>query len=324
MKVLISFCNKTAENIQKNLMLLDIESGKQRYLIEQTSEGFTGLARDKNFFYALSQSPETGLVVVDRRTKKIIAQRKLKNLSDPHSLLVDGKYLYAVSTGNDQVLKYKFDKDDLSVKFLGSVWCPPGSKGEKDTYHVNSIAKYGKSIYISAFGPKKSKKWSSAKKGFIYDITKNKTVVDEIYHPHSVKVIKGKIFYCESSSRSVRDGDKNILIKLKHGYTRGLAFVGKYLVVGTSYGRKVSKSTGLINNQADPGALEEDCRVLVYKKNSDCEDYCLAKEFNFSSRHREIYYIRACAVAYFSLIHQHFFQDLSVLDQMVYRFQDLC
>jgi hypothetical protein len=52
------------------------------------------------------------------------------------------------------------------------------------------------------------------------------------------------------SVRVIDDGRQQRL----PGYTRGLCYLDGKVFVGTSLGRRVSKSTGMINNIADPGA----------------------------------------------------------------------
>ena len=70
----------------------------------------------------------------------------------------------------------------------------------------------------------------------------------------------GRLYYCASRNRTVciHGGGQSEPLP---GYTRGLCCVGEHLYVGTSVGRKVSKSTGLINNPADPGAQEGICSI---------------------------------------------------------------
>jgi len=149
-------------------------------------------------------------------------------------------------------------------------------------------------VYISAFGFRKSEKWSSAEEGYIMNITENNKEIDHIYHPHSVFLESGifskkNIYYCESATRSVKKNNKTIVC-IEKGYTRGLCIRGKYLILGTSSGRKKSKSTNLINNPSDPGLLEEDCKLLVYKRNF-FNKFKLQKTFDFLPNHKEIYAI---------------------------------
>jgi hypothetical protein len=79
-------------------------------------------------------------------------------------------------------------------------------------------------------------------------------------HPHSILDIDGTLAYCESSTASVVVGGSRS--EQLPGYPRGLCRVGDRLLVGTSRGRKVSKSTG-ITNRADPGAPAGRCSVTT-------------------------------------------------------------
>lgn len=294
MEVLISFCNQSG-NFGNNLLLIDLETGKKRYLLKNVG-GFTGLAQDDEYFYALSQTSPVRIYIIKKGLEKTVLEQELFKTHDPHSIAVDKEDAYIVSTGNDSVLKYKFDKRKPSLDFQKILWKPEDSSGEKDTYHINSIFVFDSQVYVSAFGSKKLEKWSSANEGYIMNITENRKEFDFIYHPHSI-FIEGNIFskknvyYCESSTKSVKKNNKKI-IQFEKGYTRGLCVKNNYLFVGTSSCRKSSKSTGLINNLEDPGFLEEDCRLLVYKENF-FNNFVFQKSFDFLPNHKEIYAIIA-------------------------------
>jgi len=294
MEALISFCNQSGSD-GNNLLLIDLETGKKRYLLDNVG-GFTGLTQDEEYFYALSQTSSTKIYIIEKGSEKIILEQELFKTHDPHSIAVDKEDMYIVSTGNDSVLKYKFDKKKPSVTFQEIFWKPEDSSGEKDTYHINSIFIFDNQVYVSAFGSMKSEKWNSADEGYIMNITKNKKEIDHIYHPHSVFIesnifLRKNVYYCESSTRSVKKNNKTI-VQLKKGYTRGLCVRNNYLFIGTSSGRKKSKSTNLVNNASDTGFLEEDCRLLIYKRNF-FNNFVFQKSFDFLPNHKEIYAIIA-------------------------------
>ena len=94
MKILVSFCNQSRES-KNNLLLLDLKSEKKEYLLE-TKGGFTGLAQDNNFFYALFQGSEAGIVIIDKKNKRVVLKQKLEKVLDPHSLVVDKEYIYSL------------------------------------------------------------------------------------------------------------------------------------------------------------------------------------------------------------------------------------
>jgi hypothetical protein len=282
-KILISFCNPVDCN--ENLLILDIKTGNKKYLLN-SEQGVTGLAQDNKYLYSLSQD---GYINIFQKSYlyQIFLSQKLENLISPHSIFVDGNFIYIVSTGNDNILKYKFDEIKKEINFIDYVWKPEISKGESDTHHINSIFKYNSDIYISAFG-ERGEKWSSAKNGYILNINKNKKEIEHIYHPHSVFISNKNFYYCESATRSVKKNEIKI-IQLLSGYPRGLCINKNKLYLGTSTGRKRSHSTGEINNPVDGGILEDDCRLLMYKKVLFTRKYKLIKEFNFLPKHKEIY-----------------------------------
>jgi hypothetical protein len=91
-------------------------------------------------------------------------------------------------------------------------------------------------------------------------MTEQRYVLSGIEHPHSLAHLGGSLAYCESRHSAVRILGEERSQQLP-GYTRGMCVVGESLYVGTSLGRRVSKSTGLINNPDDPGALDGGCTI---------------------------------------------------------------
>jgi ubiquinone/menaquinone biosynthesis C-methylase UbiE len=283
MKILISFCNQP-RNSKNNLLLLDVETGKREYLLE-TGDSFTGITQDEDFFYALSQNLK-GIFIIEKKTKKIILQQRLSELSDPHSMIIDeNRFLYIVSTGNDKVLKYFFDKKNNKVKLVEKIWNPKNSDGSRDTHHLNAIFKEGKKIYISAFGLREIEgKSNSAKNGYILELNNNKKIYKDIYHPHSIFINKDKFYYCESAKQAIMENDK-ILFPFEEGYIRGLTIESEKLFVGVSNRRKVSKSTGLLNVDSNIEKINESCKLVIF----NLREKNKMKEIDFFPLHQEIY-----------------------------------
>jgi len=119
--------------------LIDLETGKKRYLLDSVG-GFTGLARGNGYFYALAQTSPTKIYIIEKNTEKIILDQELREVSDPHSIAVDKEIVYIVSTSDDSVLKYKFNKKKMRLVFEGVFWTPKDSSGRKDTCHYNGLA----------------------------------------------------------------------------------------------------------------------------------------------------------------------------------------
>jgi hypothetical protein len=66
---------------------------------------------------------------------------------------------------------------------------------------------------------------------------------------------------CESAERAVRraDGSRRVIVP---GYARGLCATDRHVFVGSSVGRRISRSMG-IANPADPGESTGGCGVSV-------------------------------------------------------------
>jgi len=283
MEVLISFCNQHGER-KENLMLLDLETGDRNYLAGNLS-GFVGLFQDDKYFYALSQDPDEGLHIIDKITRKVLVRKSTPEVKDPHSVFANDKDIYIVSTGSDQLLRYSFDREKLDFEFVEPLWVPAGSEGKENTHHVNSVYKSGNSLFVSAFGPrKKGKAKSKSDKGYVFNVTEGKKVLSNIYHPHSLVVSNGDYYYCESARKKVLKNGK-VILSLTEGYVRGLAVSDNHIVIGISNMRKVSKSTGLVNEGIDPKEQEEACKVVLFDQSKGE----IVKKINLFPTHNEIY-----------------------------------
>jgi len=287
MKLLISFCNQPTEFPNKNLVLLDLGSLKKEYLLENEGS-FTGLAQDHENYYALSQNKVVRLVVFKKSDNSIVCSHTLKEVTDPHSILVTDTGIYVVSTGTASVLKYRLDPQTMDIEFVETVWTVQQSMGTEGTHHVNSIWGDKRSIYVSAFGEKMGLKWSSAKRGYIVDIGNGRKVIQNIFHPHSLIKKRRKYFFCESATGSIKM-NANTLIRSAGEYVRGLSLHKNYLAYGTSGGRTVFKSTGLNNEEAEAGLMRANCKIKVFETRWFSRKYREIVEVDFFPDHVEIY-----------------------------------
>ncbi len=221
-------------------------------------ETCTGLTSDNNNLYALFRSH--GVFYVAGFTlddfQRFFCQ-PLTEVRDGHSLFVRMGQLYVVSTGTDQVLRYELARN--GIKNPQVIWS--ASEAGRDTHHVNSVAEWNGNIVVSCFGPKRGELWASAVEGYIHDIDRDLRIKDDIHHPHSLSVRGGQLYYCESSERRVASLDRSIFEL--DGYTRGVAWLSDDLVcIGSSVGRKVSKSTDTANPR-DPGEPFGNCEIVI-------------------------------------------------------------
>lgn len=291
MKLLVSFCNQYGDSTHSNLVRIDTETKDVFEVpISVPNMGIHGLATDGTMLVAVFRSDNPGVVLLDAKTWEEIGAFHLKELADPHGVAVLNSQFIITSTGNDQVISYKFGPDRKTVEYLGNRWSPDGSEGTIDTHHINSISAYDGNLFISAFGHKEGELWSTAENGYVYNISQGKIVLDSIYHPHSLSVTQQGIFYCDSSRRRVMR-EKKVMATQEAGYTRGLAVAERFIAVGSSNGRTKSKSTGTSGkaytaNIADPGILQECCKIQIYENQ---KGYSFVEEYDFTGKRNEVF-----------------------------------
>jgi len=264
--ILISFCNLPKPSKQPILCLKIPVGTKEAISASPVNLGYgkpinsaTGLTVGAGKLFALFWAEGKFLIATLRQSDlSPIYYQELPEIQDGHSILATDMHLYVVSTGTDEVIRYDILDKELNNPMV--FW--RASESGKDTHHVNSIINQGNELFVSAFGPKTNTLWASASNGYIHNITKNIRIKESIYHPHSLSERHGQLYYCESSTRSFCALDGPIL-KLE-GYTRGIGWLSDELVgISSSVGRRISKSTGLIANSADPGTLEGKSNLVV-------------------------------------------------------------
>lgn len=295
-KLLISFCNSPPYSKLKKkgyspLGILDYEKNMVYWLKVPPApkySGITGLSQNKDYIFASYQSKNTGAIIVFAKAGLGVKYwTELPGSKDVHSILFHNNFLYVVSAGNDQILSYRCKNGEIDVSSAKSLWKPKESSGQSDTHHLNSICWHKRGLFVSAFGPKTGERWSSAKNGYILELKSGRKLAVQIYHPHSIFSNGDNIVFCESTARSLRTNGNRIIFKFADGYTRGLAGAGNYWAVGLSAGRRVSRSTKLINSIADPGELIAICKLVFLEKNF--RQPKISFLFDFISFHNEIY-----------------------------------
>jgi hypothetical protein len=286
---LVSFCNLPA-SYHHALVCLEVTPDKKKAFycepaaiktINKPIRSVTGLAVNSNgvFFMFLSEGAFY-LAALKREDLTLAYYQELPEVKDGHSILAVGDNLYVVSTGTDEVLRYTLAGNE--VRDPEVFW--RASNSGADTHHVNSIMEINAEIFVSAFGPKEGVLWSSAVNGYIHNITSDTRVKEGIYHPHSLSKMNGMLYYCDSSRKALCSLEKN-QFKVD-GYARGIAWLSDESVcVGSSIGRRISKSTGLIANPADPGEVAGRSKISI----GNINDQRVIAEFDLSRFGPEIY-----------------------------------
>lgn len=265
--LLVSLCNLPAPG-ETAVLRLDTSSGEVFPLSLGATipiKTCTGLTRDEALVYVLCADVDGKfyLAALDLEDLAPVFFQLLPEIRDGHSMVIHQNRLCIASTGNDAVIAYDLHQGGVGNPSL--VWNVVDSNS--DTHHVNGLAVWRGDLVLSAFGLKSGQTWSTALNGYLFNVSQGSMLAGNIYQPHSLKEWGDDLYYCESARGRIASLGKGVW--QVGDYTRGLDFIGADTVVsGSSVARKVSKSTGLINNPADPGEAAGSCAVNIFHLSS--------------------------------------------------------
>lgn len=226
--------------------------------IQKDFTGMTGIAPCPGGYVAVLQ-PSGLLFLSDRLEVRELIQ--VKELRDGHSIAFhDGKY-YVVSTGTDSLLEFSRDEKPRVV------WS--ASSSNRDTHHVNSVCWHKGECWVTMFGPKSGGLWSSASQGQVVNVSTGETILSGLHHPHSLIANEGGLLCCESARMTIRGAAIDSVVTTR-GYLRGLAVERNQMFVGSSLGRKRSKSTGeIVSSAGEQGTPQGECGIVVLDRGED-------------------------------------------------------
>lgn len=291
MKLLVTACNKldNEQLADPGVFLYQVDTATDQILaidvgLSAMDKGITGLAKHREGWTiiaqndlkrALQKKPHR-LLYLDH-SLRLQRQQELNLVSDPHSLLnVDDGCLIA-STGTDTIVKLANNGEEEVFWQI--------SDKNSDSCHLNSLARLGGEVFVSAFGPKQAELHSSATQGYVRAIDADSPAIENIYHPHSLRIFDQEFFLCGSGDGKIYQNDK-VLLHKSSGYLRGLALNKHHLVVGVSKQRKKSKS---LNRMAYHPAPEKvgTCELLIYNRSE--QDLVFEKAIAMHNVTDEIY-----------------------------------
>lgn len=192
--------------------------------------------------------PPPGFVLLDPRRDFARAGGSILP-STPHSVCCRERELFFTMSREDSVYRAvcRSGLDDWEVV---RHWTLPGSSGTADDNHVNAIELIDGSLHVSATGAKEpeSELWSSAKRGFVYDIDDGRLVLGDLRQPHSLLADGNTVWTCETrGSRIISTGGEEHRLPGGHSARiRGLAIGEDCLYVGVSKDRQGSVSGGTL------------------------------------------------------------------------------
>ena len=259
--VLVSFCNFPCPR-EPAICRLAADSGDLAQVplaLPGSVEGCTGITANRVKIFVLCVSEGIcHLAALTRSRLEVIFCQPLPEVKEGHSIVADDDQVFSVSTGTDEVIRYNLGPK--SVRDPQVIW--RATVSSTDTHHVNSITRWKGNLVASAFGPKFGTLWTSALEGYIHDISRDVRIKNGIYHPHSLSVRGDRLYYLESHRKLLCSLDGPIFAV--PGYPRGVCWLSDDLVcIGSNVGRRLSRSTGLIANPADPGERSGSCGITV-------------------------------------------------------------
>lgn len=259
--ILVSFCN--VRSVASPVLGAFDTGSRNLHVVLRCRDvaectGFTGLAVSEEHIFAVAQlrSRASSLYVFARETLRLAGCYPLCLGQDVHSVALAPGTLFAVSTGTDEVLQLRREGATLSDEEV--VWRPDPDVPRADTHHLNGLVYHDGQLVVSGFGRREGEMWTSARSGRMWELNSKCIIRDGIEHPHSpVSDISG-LMYCDSRRMAVQRVDSSPQLP---GYARGLCLYEGQVFVGTSEGRKVSKSTGIVNNPTGPGRVAGVCSI---------------------------------------------------------------
>lgn len=247
---LVSFCN--VRDRKKPCLAVVSSDGSVEWIRSSarvTPLGFTGLARWRDLVCVCVQGGKKNSRFVMLDPERGFARvrgpmgKETPLPGAPHSVCSDGEYLYFADTGVDSIYRAFFDERTRRWD-VSRAWTMPGSEGTSDTNHLNGITMVGHDPYISAFRHRGGGAWSEADDCFIYDVRRNRYVIKNLKHPHSLLARDGVLWTCDSrEGRLVSEQGEEI--RFPSDYLRGLFFDDSYVYAASSKRRQFSASRGV-------------------------------------------------------------------------------
>ncbi|MEL6150407.1 MAG: DUF4915 domain-containing protein [Chloroflexota bacterium] len=289
--ILISFCNPSMSDDEAhtgglakfNIEDRTLERVKISFDVAMDAElSSLGLTRNATYIFNAYSDPathgQTYVATLDAHTLELLHVTRTPPVQAVHSLVATDTDLYIVSTWTDTIAHYRINADG-SLEHVGLFW--QASDTGKDTHHVNAIAidPHG-DVLCSAFGPKVEDQWTTARTGYVYNISQQRKVSTmDLKHPHSLVFHNGDTYLCESgTSTLIRNYERFWQIE---GFIRGLCFPRRNLaIIGTNKLRARSKSTGKPNELPKEERPMNSCGLIYLNMDSMAYEFHTLNAYN--------------------------------------------
>ncbi|MBO4139754.1 DUF4915 domain-containing protein [Micromonospora tulbaghiae] len=234
--VLLSSCFDAHHTIGGGLFSI----GKTVEVIDRVSS--TGMCADDSLLYRCLWSAEGSpaeLVAYD--SAGVRRYQRLDDVSTPHDILCVNDQVLVVATTQNEVQSIGRDGEVLWR------WRAPG---EPDSWHLNSLARYGDRIVVSGFGPfLRRRGWDENGKpstGRVVALDTGEPLLSGFRAPHHPHYSDGMWLVCDSAAGELVELPDSIRRPTRRlplpGWPRGLAVTPDHLYVGISPHRYLDSS----------------------------------------------------------------------------------
>jgi len=164
-------------------------------------------------------------------------------IRDPHDVRWFDGAPHVSSSWDDAVWRIEPGADEPTLVWQGST--------VPDAWHVNSLVVVDDAMHVCAFGRfGRHKAWKADGQdgtGFVRDLRTGRDVLTGLSHPHTPRRRNGRWYVCESTKGSLTELDAEGTVLRRAAvrrFTRGLAFVGPYALVGGNAHRDHEEDRG--------------------------------------------------------------------------------
>jgi Domain of unknown function (DUF4915) len=166
-------------------------------------------------------------------------------IRDPHDVRWFDGAPHVSSSWDDAVWRVDPGADEPTLVWQGST--------VPDGWHVNSLVEVGGELHVCAFGRfERHKGWKGDQQdgvGFVHNLETGRDVLTALSHPHTPRRRGDRWYVCESTSGSLTELDADGTVRRRarvNRFTRGLAFVGPFALVGGNAHREREDDRGEI------------------------------------------------------------------------------
>jgi hypothetical protein len=152
-------------------------------------------------------------------------------IRDPHDVLWFEGAPHISSSWDDAVWRVDPGADEPAMVWQGST--------VPDGWHVNSLIGVDAALHVCAFGRfDRHKGWKGERQdgvGFVHDLRTGRDVLTGLSHPHTPRKRGDRWYVCESTTGSLTELAADGTVRRRAAvrrFTRGLAFVGPFALVG--------------------------------------------------------------------------------------------